>query len=160
VNPTRNDLSKKARKAAAALLNARLADGLDLQMRAKQAHWNVKGPHFQALHLLFDGVASAVSGWNDDLAERAVQLGGIAEGTVVAVATASSLEAYPPFAVDGRAHLEAMAASLATFGASVRAAVDEATRLGDAGTADLLTGVSRGADKQLWLVEAHLQEAM
>jgi starvation-inducible DNA-binding protein len=159
VNPTRNDLSKKTRKAVADLLNVRLAESLDLQLQAKQAHWNVKGANFLSLHGLFDGVAGEATAWSDDLAERAVQLGAFAEGTAAVVAKASGLPRYPVYATDGRAHLEATAASLASFGRATRAAVDAAAALGDAGTADLLTGISRGADKQLWLVEAHLQDA-
>ena len=62
-----------------ALLNTSLADCIDLQMQAKQAHWNVKGPNFIALHKLFDEVNVAVSDYVDEIAERTVQLGGVAE---------------------------------------------------------------------------------
>ena len=79
---TENDLSKENRTQLNALLNQRVASAVDLQMQMKQAHWNVKGPSFIGLHELFDKVAEAVEGYVDEIAERIVQLGGVAEGTV------------------------------------------------------------------------------
>jgi starvation-inducible DNA-binding protein len=158
MNPTKNDLSAKKRAAVAELLNERLADLLDLQLQAKQAHWNVKGPQFIALHELFDSVAEELEDYVDDTAERIVALGGRAEGTVQALAKRSKLTAYPLDITDGRDHVEALSTALATAGKAVRAAIDQANEFGDADTADLFTGVSRGLDKKLWFVEAHLQE--
>ncbi|MFO1402702.1 MAG: DNA starvation/stationary phase protection protein Dps [Steroidobacteraceae bacterium] len=156
---TRNDLPQKTRARIEKLLNERLADALDLAAQAKQAHWNVKGPNFIALHELFDKVHAAVGGHVDTLAERITALGGTARGTVQAVARASTLAAYPEDITAGGEHVAALADRLAGFGARVRAAIDAADKLGDAGTADLFTGVSRDIDQQLWLVEAHQQAA-
>jgi starvation-inducible DNA-binding protein len=157
MHSTRNDLTPKARARLTTLLNARLADALDLQMQAKQAHWNVKGPQFIALHELFDKLAAEIDVHVDDMAERITALGGIAEGTVQAVAGRSKLDAYPLDIAEGRAHLDALAAAYARFAKSVRKAVDESDKIGDADTSDLFTGISRSADKGLWLLEAHLQ---
>jgi starvation-inducible DNA-binding protein len=157
VHPTRNDLSAKTRTRVVELLNARLADAIDLQMQAKQAHWNVKGPNFIALHELFDKIAMDLGGHIDDMAERITALGGTAEGTVQAVIGRSQLDPYPLGLAEGRAHLEALAIALARFGKGVRKAIDESGKTGDADTSDLFTGVSRDVDKSLWLVEAHLQ---
>jgi starvation-inducible DNA-binding protein len=154
---TKNDLSEGTRARAVELLNARLADCIDLQTQCKQAHWNVKGPTFIALHELFDKVNEAVEDYVDDIAERAVQLGGVAEGTARLVAKRSSLAEYPAQAVDGRGHVEALSSALAAFGAAARKAIDQANELGDQDTCDLFTEVSRGIDKWLWFVEAHLQ---
>ena len=154
---TKNDLSEGTRVKAVELLNARLADCKDLQTQVKQAHWNVKGPNFISLHLLFDKVNDAVEGYVDEIAERAVQLGGVAEGTARMVAKRSSLAEYPASAADGRSHVEALSSALAAFGAAARKAIGEADDLGDLDTADLFTEVSRGIDKWLWFVEAHLQ---
>ena len=154
---TKNDLPEGARTKAVELLNARLADCIDLQTQTKQAHWNVKGPHFIALHELFDKINEEVEDYVDDIAERAVQLGGIAEGTARTVAKRSSLAEYPAKAVDGRSHVEALSSALAAFGAAARKGIDESNDLGDLDTADLFTEVSRGIDKWLWFVEAHLQ---
>lgn len=157
LHPTRNDLPEKIRRAMVELLNQHLADVLDLGLQAKQAHWNVKGPHFIALHELFDKVAEELEEFSDDIAERAVALGGVAQGTVQVIAAASSLKAYPTRIVSGHEHLVALAGALAKFGKTARAAIDIATKAGDADTADLFTGISREVDKLLWMVEAHLQ---
>lgn len=153
---TKNDLSEGVRVQVIQLLNERLADCIDLQTQTKQAHWNVKGPNFIALHELFDQVNGAVEDYVDEIAERAVQLGGVAEGTARMAARRSTLAEYPA-AVDGRSHVDALSTALAAFGRSARKAIDQANELGDLDTADLFTEVSRGIDKWLWFVEAHLQ---
>lgn len=154
---TKNDLPEANRIKLVELLNTRLADCTDLQTQTKQAHWNVKGANFIALHELFDKINEEVEDYVDDIAERAVQLGGIAEGTARMVAKRSSLTEYPLNAVDGRTHVEALSAALATFGKTARKAIAEANDLADLDTADLFTEISRGIDKWLWFVEAHLQ---
>lgn len=154
---TKNDLPEATRVKVVELLNARLADCIDLQTQAKQAHWNVKGPNFIALHELFDKVNDAVEEYVDEIAERAVQLGGVAQGTARTVAKRSSLPEYPAKAADGRSHVEALSSALAAFGAAARKGIDQASELGDLDTADLFTEVSRGIDKWLWFVEAHIQ---
>jgi starvation-inducible DNA-binding protein len=153
---TRNDLPLATRTRVVKLLNARLADAIDLGTQVKHAHWNVKGPNFIALHELFDKIAESIEDHIDTIAERATALGGTAHGTLAVVAKTSSLKPYPTSAVDGQAHLKALVAVLADFGARVRAAIEESGKLGDADTSDLFTGVSRDLDKQLWFLEAHL----
>lgn len=153
---TRIDVASNVRAAMIALLNARLADALDLKLAVKQAHWNVKGPGFIALHELFDQIAARVDGHADDMAERLVQLGGIAAGTTQAVAAATTLAPYPLDATAQTDHLTALADRLAAYGGLIRAAIEQAAEAGDADTSDLFTGISREADKDLWFVEAHL----
>jgi starvation-inducible DNA-binding protein len=154
---TKNDMSQAARTKIVELLNARLADAIDLQTQMKQAHWNVKGPNFIALHKLFDEINDEVQEYIDEIAERAVALGGVAEGTARIAASRSQLAEYPTSIADGRKHVDAVSTALAAFGKSARKAIDQSTELGDADTADLFTGVSRGIDKYLWFVEAHVQ---
>jgi starvation-inducible DNA-binding protein len=154
---TKNDLAEATRVKVVELLNARLADCIDLQTQTKQAHWNVKGPNFIGLHELFDKVNGAVEEYVDEIAERAVQLGGVAEGTARMVAQRTTLAEYPARTVDGHSHVDALSSALAAFGKSARKAIDQANELGDLDTADLFTEVSRGIDKWLWFVEAHLQ---
>lgn len=153
---SRLDLSAAVRKQAVALLQARLSDALDLEAQAKQAHWNVKGPHFLQLHELFDRVHSEVEDFVDLLAERITTLGHVADGRVRTTAAASTLYEYPLEAVEGTAHLKALAGALGQFGTRVRADIDAAAAAGDADTADIFTEISRETDKQLWFVEAHL----
>ena len=154
---TKNDLPADARARLANLLNGRLADCIDLQTQCKQAHWNVKGPSFIGLHKLFDDINSDVEEYVDLLAERVVQLGGIAEGTARCAAERSTLGEYPIDISDGDQHVEALSSALAAFGHVCRRGIDEADRLGDADTTDILTEISRGVDKWLWFVEAHQQ---
>jgi starvation-inducible DNA-binding protein len=143
---TENDISKERRLELNALMNQRLASVVDLQLQMKQAHWNVKGPSFIGLHELFDKVDEAVENYVDKIAERIVQLGGIAEGTVRVAASRSRLPEYPLEIAEGMAHVEAVARALSTFGQEARATIDEANALDDADTADLFTEVSRGID--------------
>jgi starvation-inducible DNA-binding protein len=157
MHKTRNDLSNNLRKSVCELLNARLADAVDLKLAMKQAHWTVKGPNFIALHELFDEIAGRIEGHIDDVAERIAALGGSPEGTAQVAAKRSGLKPYPLDLEDGKDHLEAVAGRLAAFGKGVRAAIDDSDKMGDADTADLFTGISRAIDKDLWFVEAHLQ---
>jgi len=155
--PTQNDLPGKVRGGAVDLLNQQLADALDLALQAKQAHWNVKGPSFVALHELFDEVVDELFEHADDLAERAVELGGTAFGTARVAAKTSRLAEYRLDISSGREHVLALSAATASFGASARAGIDAANALGDADTVDLFTEISRGVDTLLWKVEAHAQ---
>ncbi len=154
---TKNDLAKGKREKVIEHLNARLADAIDLKTQAKQAHWNVKGPHFIGLHELFDQVAVAVEAHVDLIAERVTALGGTAMGTARVVAQKSTLSEYPLEIVDGTAHVDALSTAMADFGKKIRKGIDDTDKLDDADTADLFTEVSREIDKLLWFVEAHIQ---
>jgi starvation-inducible DNA-binding protein len=156
MHPTRIDLPARTRLRLEKLLNQRLADALDLEAAAKQAHWNVKGPNFIALHELFDQVHDNLETHVDALAERITALGGTALGTVGAVARGSSLAPFPEDISAGPEQLAALAERLADFGRKLRAAIATAAKLDDAATSDLFTEIARDADKYLWFLEAHL----
>ncbi|HUC71371.1 MAG TPA: DNA starvation/stationary phase protection protein Dps [Stellaceae bacterium] len=153
---TSNTLSENIRVKAVGLLNRHLAAAIDLHAQVKQAHWNVRGPAFIAIHELFDKVADVVESYSDTIAERAAALGGTAEGTIQVAVDRSFLEPYKLGVAGEREHLAAVTAALAAFGDAARKAIDEAAGVGDQDTSDVFTEVSRGIDKQLWLVEAHL----
>lgn len=155
--PTKNDLAPDLRAKMVEILNARLADSIDLQTQSKQAHWNVKGPDFIALHELFDKVNEDVEEYVDLIAERAVQLGGVAEGTISSVVKGTHLKVYGAKGGSGHEHVQALSTALADYGKLVRKAIDLADKAGDKDTADIFTEISRGTDKWLWFVEAHLQ---
>lgn len=154
---TKNDLPEATRVEVIALLNQRLAEAIDLQTQCKQAHWNVKGPSFIGLHKLFDDVNEDVEGYVDLIAERVVQLGGVAEGTVGVVEARSTLPDYPLAIAAGAEHVAALSDALGAFARAVRMGIEEMDELEDKDSADLLTDVSRGVDKWLWFVEAHQQ---
>lgn len=157
MHPTRNDIAENSRKGVIALLNARLADLIDLQLALKHAHWNVKGPHFIALHEMFDTLQGGLAAPIDDMAERITALGGNAMGTVQGIERATSLPALPTDVFDGLRLVEALADRTAALGKAVRKGIEDTTEMGDADAADLLTGLSRQLDKNLWFLEAHLQ---
>ncbi|MGL5137737.1 MAG: DNA starvation/stationary phase protection protein Dps [Beijerinckiaceae bacterium] len=155
MHPTRNTLDEAIRMQSVELLNRHLATAIDLHAQVKQAHWNVRGANFIAIHKLFDTVSEEVESFSDMLAERAGGLGGTAEGTIQTAAKRSSLIAYPLGVDNEQKHIFAVAGALATFGEGARDASARATAFGDVDTADLFTQVSRGIDLQLWFVESH-----
>ena len=155
---TRIDIPSNIKLVSIALLNARLADTIDLALLTKQAHWNLRGRQFIALHEMLDGFRDQVDEWSDTMAERIVQLGGTALGTTQAVNSATTLPAYPTNIHGTEDHLKALAERYGQVANAVRKAISESDEAGDANSADIFTGVSRGLDKQLWLLEAHLKE--
>lgn len=160
LHPTRIDISAETRTEVIKLLNEALAYSLDLKTQVKQAHWNVKGLDFYQLHELFDQLAGELEGYIDAIAERVTALGGMAMGTVRVAASVSGLPEYPFDAVDGIDHITALADRYAPYAKLTRSGIDQTDDLGDAGTADLFTEISRGVDMRLWFLEAHLQAGM
>jgi starvation-inducible DNA-binding protein len=154
---TKNSLPEKVRTQIISVLQDRLAEAVDLVTHAKQAHWNVKGPSFIALHELFDKVYENAGEHVDLIAERIMQLGGTAEGTARAAVKRSQLPEYPLTIAAGKEHVEALSRSLAYFGETIRRGIDQAGEIGDQDTADIFTEISRSVDKDLWFVEAHAQ---
>ena len=157
MNPTKNSLSPEIRLAMVQCLNERLIDLLDLQLRAKQAHWNVKGSNFIGVHGLFDSVYGEVEGFVDTVAERAAALGGVVDGTVQTVAAKTRLMAYPVGITAWQDHVGAISQSLSDVGGMIRTSLDYAQDHHDIATVDVFTEILRGLDKLLWFVESHLQ---
>jgi starvation-inducible DNA-binding protein len=155
---TRNDTSSNAKKVSLDTLQARLADGIDLALVIKQAHWNLKGPQFIGIHEMLDGFRDEMDDYNDKVAERITQLGGTARGTVQAVSSETQLSPYPLDTYAIADHLAALIDRYATYANAVRKNIDETDDAGDPGTSDLFTEISRGVDKSLWFLEAHVQE--
>jgi len=150
-------LKSNTKTAMIDLLNARLADAIDLALITKQAHWNLKGPAFIAVHELLDLLRSDLDEHVDIIAERVAQLDGIALGTVQTVGKATQLEAYPTDIRKVTDHLTALVERYALTGAAVRKAIDTADEAGDADTADIFTAFSRVLDKNLWFLKSHLE---
>ncbi|SIO68406.1 DNA starvation/stationary phase protection protein Dps [Paraburkholderia phenazinium] len=155
LHPTRNTLPQEIRRKSVDLLGHSLVTAIDMQRQAKQAHWNVKGPNFIALHLLFDELHTAAIEWADLSAERLVALGGTADGRVQQVADKTPLERYSLEWQDGNDHVRQIAGALAKYGQQMLAAIMESGSAGDPTTSDLFTQISRAVDEYLWKVEAH-----
>lgn len=158
MNKTRNTLSPRVRTEAIATLNDTVADLFDLFARIKQAHWNVRGTAFIGLHKLLDEFADTIMEHIDTAAERATALGGIVEGSLRESAKHSRLKkTEEPPSISGMSDwINELADVHATVGDGVRKAIKKISDAEDFGTADLLTGVLRDLDKQLWLLEAHI----
>jgi starvation-inducible DNA-binding protein len=157
-HPTKNNLKSNAKSASIELLNARVADCIDLALLTKQAHWNLKGRQFIGVHEMLDGFRTQVDGYVDTMAERAVQLGGTALGTTQTTAKGTTLSPYPVDIYAIPDHLIALVERYGKAANNVRESIDQADEAGDADTADIFTEVSRGLDKALWFLEAHIQE--
>lgn len=158
MHKTQNDTSGNALKVSLATLQERLADGIDLSLTIKQAHWNLKGPQFIGIHLMLDGFRDEIDELNDKVAERITQLGGTARGTVQAVGGETKLPPYPLDIYAIADHLAALIDRYGSYANAVRRNIDDTDEAGDAGTSDLFTEISRAVDKQLWFLEAHVQE--
>jgi starvation-inducible DNA-binding protein len=158
LHPTGISIPETDRESLVELLNQTLANLFDLKSQVKQAHWNVKGPQFYQLHELFDAMAGELEPMIDDVAERAVTLGGLALGTVRMAAAATDLKDFAPDTLAGMALVGELAQRYATVANLVRDAIEQSDNWGDADTADLLTGVSRDLDKRLWFLESHLNQ--
>ena len=155
---THNDLDQAAREQVIELLNQQLADTFDLFSQTKQAHWNVKGPQFYQLHLLYDTLAEGLEDYVDEIAERATALGGVAMGTARMAAGNTRLPEYPAGPTESMESVQLPRRPLRRPGRQhPRQAIDAADEAGDADTADLFTEISRDLDKWLWFLEAHLQ---
>ena len=157
-HPTLNNVQSNAKSASIELLNARVADCIDLALLTKQAHWNLKGREFIAIHEMLDGFRTQVDDYVDTMAERITQLGGTALGTTQTTAKATTLSPYPVDIYAIPDHLHALIERYGKTANNIRAAIDHSAEAGDADTADIFTEVSRGLDKALWFLEAHIQE--
>jgi starvation-inducible DNA-binding protein len=138
------------------LLNQSLACTVDLRSQVKQASWNVKGPDFLQLQALFETIATELDAYINLMAERIVVLGGIVMGTVRTAAMQSTLPEYPGDIVEGHAHALALAERFAHYTTTIRDAITRAADVGDADTAAIYTDISRGVDKRLGALDAHL----
>jgi starvation-inducible DNA-binding protein len=157
-HPTRIDIPVEIRLYLIAVLNQTLACTVDLRTQVKQACWNVKGKDFSQLHALFDTIATELEGYADLIAERIAVLGGVALGTARTAAAHSTLPDYPDDIVDGNAHVLVLAERFAHYAAAMRAGITHAADVEDANTANVYTDISRGVDKQLWVLEAYLHQ--
>lgn len=152
-----SQLPEEARVTISDVLNARLSDGLDLHSQIKVAHWNIKGPNFAALHPLFETFAVALANYNDEIAERAVTLGGRAYGTVRHAAKTSKLSEYPQETTRDLEHVKLLADRFEKYLEGARDSRTTAEKLGDADTVDLFTRLVQEFEKHAWFLRASLE---
>jgi starvation-inducible DNA-binding protein len=150
-------LPAETRSEIADTLNARLADGLDLHSQIKVAHWNIKGPQFSSLHPLFETFAVSLANHNDQVAERAVTLGGQARGTVRHVAALSRLPEYPQDTTRDLEHVALLADRIEGYLVGLRSSRTLGEKHADVDTVDLLTGIISEFEKHAWFLRASLE---
>ncbi|CAN5587872.1 DNA starvation/stationary phase protection protein Dps [soil metagenome] len=151
------DLPQATRQTMVDLLNQQLADTFDLFSQVKQAHWNVKGDQFIALHKLYDDLAEELLEQGDMIAERATALGGAAHGTARMAAASSRLTEFPDGPIGSVESVKELVKRYAHYAETTRSSIDSADDAGDMSTSDLFTEISRSVDKNLWFLEAHVQ---
>jgi starvation-inducible DNA-binding protein len=157
LHPTRIDLPPEIRVDVITLLNQTLAYTVDLRSQVKQACWNVKGKDLIPLHALFTTIAATLDVYADLVAERVAVLGGGVMGTVRMAAARSQLPEYPSALVEGNDHVGALVERFAYYATMIRGGITQAADVEDAGSAAVYTDISRGVDRQLWVLESHLQ---
>lgn len=157
LHPTKNPMNENLRRSMVELLQKHLGTSIDLSYACKQAHWNVKGFNFIAVHKLFDELHEVTEAWVDLIAERLTGLGGQALGTVQASSENTLLDPYPLDLVDSEGHLQRLSDDFAKWGGALNEGIKEADEAGDDLTADLLTEVGRGVSKSLYFLESHFQ---
>ncbi|MFC3058317.1 DNA starvation/stationary phase protection protein Dps [Paenirhodobacter populi] len=155
---TKNDVPSNAKATVIALLNKNLTAMIDLALVTKQAHWNLKGIQFIAIHEMLDDFRAMIDEHADTIAERAIQLGGTAYGTAQTVAETTELKPYPTDIYAIRDHLDALIDRYGAVANLLRKSIDDSDEAGDADAADIFTAASRAVDKALWFLEAHIQE--
>ena len=152
------DVPAEHRQPLIALLNLRLADSTDIYSQIKWAHWNVKGKDFYQLHLLFDTIAEHIEDHTDTIAERITAIGGVANGNIREAAAKSSINEADLSASEGQDMIKFLVHNFGHYANGLREAIDESEKLEDPLTADLFTQLGREADKDLWFLEAHIQQ--
>ena len=158
LHKTKNGMPEKVRMEIVSMLNASLASVIDLYAQLKQAHWNVKGPEFIALHKLFDEVAEELEEHIDTIAERAAALGGTVLGTIQEAVKNTALSAYPTNISSAKDHLAHLTHNMAIISELAHEHMAEAEELGDMSTNDIYIALDRFLDKNLWFLESHLQK--
>jgi starvation-inducible DNA-binding protein len=148
-------ISAEDRERVAAALTAFLADSYTLYLKTHNYHWNVEGPHFKALHDLFEEQYTDLATAVDDVAERIRALGHRAPGSFKEFVKLTSIEEETDQA-DWKTMLRNLAEDQETVVATARKALEPAQQAGDEVSIGLLVDRMTTHEKNAWMLRAHL----
>jgi starvation-inducible DNA-binding protein len=133
-------------------LQAELTELIDLPLKAKQAHWNVVGPNFRAVHLQLDEIVNDLRIWSDTVAERLSTIGVYPDGRTETIARNSSLREMPLGEMKDAATVQIFADYMREFAAKSR---DRAGHVaGDPVSQNILQDITAGAEQHQWMLRA------
>lgn len=152
-------LEAAARQEIVGRLNLLLADTITLRDLYKKSHWQVGGPTFYQLHLLFDKHAGEQSELIDEIAERVQILGGVSIAMAHDVAATTRIDRVPIDREEVPVQISRLLEAHHLILKDARDLAEKANDLGDVGTNDLLaSSVVRTNEMQVWFVGEHLVE--
>ena len=158
--PMPHGLAEKAARQSVALLNQALADSITLRDMYKKHHWQVVGPTFNELHLLYDKHFEAQVEIVDLIAERIQVLGGISLAMAADVAEETKIPRPPRGREPAAVQLSRLIDAHTLIIKEARASAEKAQDAGDSGTNDLLVSdVLRANELQVWFLSEHLVAA-
>lgn len=158
MHDTKISIPEKQRIELVNMLNSTLVSTIDLYNQLKQAHWNVKGPTFIAMHKLFDEIAQGLLTHADTVAERITALGGTTLATTGLIGEYTQLRPYPTDIFSALQHVEHLSHNFAILGEHTRNNIKNAEKFDDYATGDIYIALTRFLDKNLWFLEAHMQK--
>jgi starvation-inducible DNA-binding protein len=150
-------LSESAARQSVTNLNQVLADTITLRDLYKKHHWQVAGPTFYSLHLLFDKHYEEQNELVDALAERVQSLGGISLAMAADVAETTIIPRPPKGREEVPVQISRLLHAHEIVLKEARTMARQAAEAGDDGTNDLLVSdVIRTNEKQVWFASEHL----
>ncbi|MEU1056114.1 DNA starvation/stationary phase protection protein [Streptomyces sp. NPDC005876] len=149
----KSTIPESARQVTGDALQSTLVDLLGLSLIGKQAHWNIVGPRFRAIHLQLDELVDAARSFSDTVAERSAALGVPADGRPETVASAFTLPGPKEGWVRDSDVVALMVEALETAIARLRERI-AATEEADPVTQDLLISITAELEKQRWMFDA------
>ena len=151
------DLEEPVRLEMTEQLNQLLADTITLRDLYKKCHWQVSGPTFYQLHLLFDKHFAEQAEIVDTIAERIQTLGGVSLAMAADVAETTQIERPPRGREEVPVQLSRLLDAHKLIISSCRTLSRKASELGDDGTNDLVVSdVLRANELQVWFLSEHL----
>jgi starvation-inducible DNA-binding protein len=150
-------ITKDDRQRIAGALSHVLADTYVLYLKTHAYHWNVTGPFFSALHILFEGQYNELHDAADTLAERIRALGLFAPGSYGQFSKLASIKEDNDVVPDAMTMVKNLASGQEALGRTLRSAFKTAEAGGDQATMDLLIGRMEASDKAAWMLRSHLE---